>query len=265
MRLPRSSLSAKAVAVLREPLPARKVSLTREASALWYSGKLSSSDPTVFMPMRPARPAEPTLLAPRHMPQRRLGGLRGRIALLHAVAHIELNAIDLAWDLIGRFGSAFDWPEDFFHDWVSVAVDEARHLSLLEERLSELGAAYGDLPAHDGLWQAAVETAHDPLARLSVVPMVLEARGLDVTPAMINRLRRAGDGKSADLLETILNEEIAHVAAGSRWFFHLCRYHKLPEVETWRALVGKHYSGELKPPFNERARSAAGMLPGLYL
>ena len=220
-------------------------------------------DPTLVMPDRPARPERPQLLAPRQMPRRRSGGVGGRIALLHAVAHIELNAIDLAWDLIGRF-AAHDWPAEFYEDWVAVADDEARHFTMLEERLNELGAGYGDLPAHDGLWQAAMTTAHDPLARLAVVPMVLEARGLDVTPVMIARLQRAGDDVSAALLETILREEIARVAAGQRWFAHLCRERKLSEHETWRAQVAAHYRGAPKPPFNEAARRAAGMTPELY-
>ncbi len=264
MLLTRSSLSAAARAVLLEPLPANKVALSQEAAALWRGGKLSPTNSAVVMPARPTRPPTPPLLAPRDLPHRRPGGLRGRVALLHAVAHIELNAIDLAWDLIGRFGASCYWPVKFFHDWVSVANDEARHFKLLVGRLAELGAAYGDLAAHDGLWQAAAQTAHDPLARLAVVPMVLEARGLDVTPPMIARLRRAGDEKSADLLGIILNEEIAHVAAGRRWFAHLCRSRGLPEAETWRSLVAKYYHSELKPPFNEAARRTAGMPPEFY-
>ncbi len=259
-----SNLSAAARAVLLEPSPAGKVALSHEAAAAWRCGNLPPVDSSVAMPASPARPEAPRLLAPRHMPRRRPGGLRGRIALLHAVAHIELNAIDLAWDLIGRFGGTYDWPAGFFDDWVGVADDEARHFTMLEARLNALGVHYGDLPAHDGLWQAAAETAVDPLARLAVVPMVLEARGLDVTPAMIAKLQRAGDTESADLLKIILDEEIAHVAAGRRWFAHLSAARGLTEKETWRALVAKHYRGDLKPPFNEAARNAAGMAPELY-
>ena len=150
----------------------------------WRAGGLTASASPTAMPARPARPVSPQLLAPRHMPRRRSAGVGGRIALLHAVAHIELNAIDLAWDLIGRF-AGLDWPVAFYDDWVAVAEDEAHHFTMIEARLNELGAGYGDFPAHDGLWQAAMATAHDPLARLAVVPMLLEARGLDVTPAMI--------------------------------------------------------------------------------
>ena len=260
----RSSLAAAARAVLLEPSPAGKVAFSHEAAAAWRAGELSPAAGGITMPARAARPEVPPLLAPRLMPRRRPGGVRGRIALLHAVAHIELNAIDLAWDLIGRFGGSRDWPAAFFDDWVTVADDEARHFTLLEARLAELGAGYGDLPAHDGLWQAAADTAGDPLARLAVVPMVLEARGLDVTPAMIAKLRRAGDGKSADLLQIILGEEVAHVAAGRRWFAHLCTARGLPERDTWRVLVAKYYRAVLKPPFNEPARNAAGMTPEFY-
>ena len=192
VRLPISNLAAAARAVLCEPDPRAKVARTHLTAADWRAGRstalnlVAAADATTIttVPERPARPALPQLMAPRLMPRRRLGGVRGRIALLHAVAHIELNAIDLAWDLIGRF-AALDWPAEFFDDWVDVAADEARHFTMLAARLNELGASYGDLPAHDGLWEAAMATSHDPLARLAVVPMVLEARGLDVTPAMI--------------------------------------------------------------------------------
>ena len=257
------SLAATACAVLSEPDANEKAARTLSAAAAWRSGGLPARAQQIDLPERPARPARPELLPPRDMPRRRIGGISGRIALLHAVAHIELNAIDLAWDLIGRFGTK-DWPGEFYVDWVKVAEDEARHFNLVQGRLNDFGARYGDLPAHDGLWQAAMATAHDALARLAVVPMVLEARGLDVTPDMIARLRRADDDISADMLEIIYREEISHVAAGTRWFNHLCRERELPETETWRALVAKYYGGSLKPPFNEAARSASGMAPELY-
>ena len=259
----RASLAAAARAVLSEPDANEKAARSVSTAALWRSGDLALSDEPIAMPERPARPARPELLAPRDMPRRRIGGTAGRIALLHAVAHIELNAIDLAWDLIGRFTSE-SWPKEFYADWISVAADEARHFTLLAGRLNDLGAHYGDLPAHDGLWQAAMATAHDPLARLAVVPMVLEARGLDVTPGMIARLRRVGDDTSADILDIIYREEISHVAAGARWFGFLCRKRGLPETETWRGLVSKYHGGTLKPPFNEAARRESGMAPEFY-
>ena len=178
------TLAAGAVAVLAAAEPAAKVALSREVAEAWRGGDLmiGNADP----PPRPARPPRPLLRSPRDMPKRRnFGSPAGRIALLHALAHIELNAIDLAWDLIARFGvrgSATGWPRAFFDDWVAVAAEEAEHFSLLSDRLAALGSVYGDLPAHDGLWEAAAATAHDLLARLAVVPLVLEARGLDVTP-----------------------------------------------------------------------------------
>ncbi len=196
MPAPSASLAAAACAVLTEPDPGEKIARTLASAEDWRAGGLTASASPTAMPARPARPVSPQLLAPRHMPRRRSAGVGGRIALLHAVAHIELNAIDLAWDLIGRF-AGLDWPVAFYDDWVAVAEDEARHFTMIEARLNELGAGYGDFPAHDGLWQAAMATAHDPLARLAVVPMLLEARGLDVTPAMIARLRRRARGHHA--------------------------------------------------------------------
>lgn len=198
------------------------------------------------------------------MPKRRAGGEReSRVALLHALAHIELNAIDLAWDLIARFAGV-DPPRAFFDDWVAVADEEATHHGLLAERLAALGAAYGDLPAHDGLWEAAMVTANDFLARLAVVPLVLEARGLDVTPAMIGRLERAGDHESAAVLRRIYEDEIAHVAAGRHWFEWACARDGLSPVETYHDRVRRYFKGNLKPPFNEDARAQAGLPPAFY-
>ena len=212
------TLAEGAVAVLATAEPEAKVELSREMGAAWREGGLAigKADP----PPRPARPPRPVLRSPRDMPKRRnFGSPAGRIALLHALAHIELNAIDLAWDLIARFGVVrlgdAGLPRAFFDDWVAVAAEEAEHFCLLSARLASLGSAYGDLPAHDGLWEAAAATAHDLLARLAVVPLVLEARGLDVTPEMIARLERAGDDASAAVLDRIYRDEIGHVAAGT--------------------------------------------------
>jgi uncharacterized ferritin-like protein (DUF455 family) len=182
--------------------------------------------------------------------------------LLHALAHIELNAIDLAWDLVARFGQGM--PQEFLDDWVEVAAEEAKHFSLLSQRLGTLGVAYGDLPAHDGLWEAAQATAGDLLARLAVVPLVLEARGLDVTPAMIERLDRFGDRDSAEILRIVYADEIGHVAAGMRWFGWACAARGVEPIAAYHALVREHYKGALKPPFNEDARAAAGFAPIFY-
>lgn len=198
------------------------------------------------------------------MPKRRAAGSReGRIALLHALAHIELNAIDLAWDIIARFADGA-LPRAFYDDWIGVAAEEARHHALLAARLSALGAAYGDLPAHDGLWQAAQATAHDLLARLAVVPLVLEARGLDVTPAMIGRLEGFGDPESAAVLRVIYADEIGHVAIGRRWFLWLAASRGLPPEATYQSLVRRHFKGALKPPFNRAGRDAAGLPAAFY-
>jgi uncharacterized ferritin-like protein (DUF455 family) len=203
------------------------------------------------------------------MPKRRaFGSLRGRIALLHALAHIELNAVDLAWDFVARFANARladgALPHALFDDWVGVAAEEAEHFALLAQRLGELGASYGDLPAHDGLWEAAAATADDPLARLAIVPLVLEARGLDVTPDMADRLARAGDTVSAALLARLHRDEIGHVAVGLRWFEALCHASGLAPVATFHDLVRRRFTGGVKPPFNLEARAAAGFPAPYY-
>jgi len=214
-------------------------------------------------PSRPARPERPLLRSPKDVPKRRAFGSRaGRIALLHALAHIELNAIDLSWDIVARFTDE-RMPRSFFDDWVGVAAEEAGHFELLAQRLADFGARYGDLPAHDGLWEAASTTADDLLARLAVVPLVLEARGLDVTPGMVVQLDLVGDRLSAGILRRIYRDEIGHVAVGVRWFDGLCRARGLVPEEIFRERVGRCFKGHLKPPFNREARAAAGF-PSCY-
>jgi uncharacterized ferritin-like protein (DUF455 family) len=215
-------------------------------------------------PPHPARSDRPILRPPKEMPKRRVfGSQAGRIALLHALAHIELNAIDLGWDIIARF-SGEDLPRAFFDDWVGVAAEEACHFELLANRLDDFSARYGDLPAHDGLWEAAAATDDDLLARLAVVPLVLEARGLDVTPEMVARLERVGDMPSAEILRRIYRDEIGHVAIGLRWFDHLCRTRGLVPEEVFQDRVKRCFKGGLKPPFNREARAAAGFPPHYY-
>jgi uncharacterized ferritin-like protein (DUF455 family) len=239
-----------------------KVMAARAAARDWRLGRV----PYAFdaaMPDRPARGARPELLGPSRMPKRKKGGsLTNRIALLHALAHIEYVAIDLAFDLIGRFGGRF--PRSFADDWMKVAAEEAMHFALLDRRLGQLGAAYGDLPAHDGLWEAAAATAHDADARLAVVPLVLEARGLDVTPQTIGRLDAAGDHVSSRILARILNDEIKHVATGVRWFESSAIAAGYVPAERWRELVRLHFAGAIKPPFNASARASAGLTPDFY-
>lgn len=259
-----SDLAARAVEVLAAPDPQDKVELTRRLAGDWRSGAVPPPGrPNV--PRRPARPAHPALVDPRELPKRKIGAsTAGRAALLHAVAHIELNAIDLAWDMAARF-AGHGLPRDFADDWVNVAADEAEHFALLFRRLEAFGVSYGDLPAHDGLWQAAERTSHDLLARLAVVPMVLEARGLDVAPSMIARLEKAGDADSAAVLKRIYAEEVAHVASGVRWFRRLCRERGLDEAAVWRDLVRRYCNGALRPPFNAPARDLAGLPQFFYL
>jgi uncharacterized ferritin-like protein (DUF455 family) len=257
------SLTAAAVAVLSAPEPEQKIALSHAAAGAWRAGAIVAIGEAP-PPDRPARLERPRLLPPRDMPKRRAGGKRdSRVALLHALAHIELNAIDLVWDLIARFASEQP-PRAFFDDWVAVAAEEATHHALLAERLAAQGAAYGDLPAHDGLWEAAAVTAHDFLARLAVVPLVLEARGLDVTPAMIERLERAGDATSAAVLRRIYTDEIAHVATGRRWFDWACARAGLTPAETYQDRVRRYFKGNLKPPFNDAARAQAGLPAAFY-
>jgi uncharacterized ferritin-like protein (DUF455 family) len=256
------SLPVAAATVLAAAAPADKVRLTQDYAEKWRAGHMPGVG-RARPPRHPARPARPLLRRPGDMPKRRPGGVRGRIALLHALAHIELNAIDLAWDLIARFAGE-PLPCACCDDWVAVAEDEARHFGLLARRLAELGAAYGDLPAHDGLWQAAEQTSHDLLARLAVVPLVLEARGLDVTPAMIDRLKAASDRQSVAVLQTIYDEEIGHVATGMRWFDFFCDRRGLDPLATWQTLVRRHFKGALKPPFNIAARDRAGLPAAFY-
>lgn len=237
--------------------PREKIRLARAAARDWRLGRLDHVF-DVAMPDRPARPDQPELLPPNRMPKRGKGGSeRGRIALIHALAHIEFGAIDLAFDVVGRFGQAF--PRAFVDDWMAVGADEAMHFALLDRRLRACGSFYGAMPAHDGLWEAASETAQDALARLAIVPMVLEARGLDVTPATRDRFAAAGDTATAAILDRILTDEVRHVAAGSRWFGFGCAARGLAPIPTWQACVTRHFRGVLKPPFNDSARETAGL------
>lgn len=242
---------------LDEDVPARKAALVGEAALALASGDLqrgADGEPLAAI-SAPGRPAAPRLVSPRDLPQRGLGTAEGRAALLHAITHIEFNAINLALDAAYRFR---DMPAEFYEDWMSVAVDEARHFNLLAERLGELGFAYGAFEAHNGLWEMAERTAGSCLARMALVPRVLEARGLDVTPGMIVRLRQLGDQRSAEILEIILAEEVRHVAIGSRWFAWCCERDGVAPEPTFIALITGVAKGSIRGPFNLPARTAAG-------
>lgn len=248
--------------VLLTPEPYAKVRAARATARDWRLGRLDHRF-DVAMPDRPARPARPELLPPNRMPKRGRGGSeRGRVALIHALAHIEFAAIDLAFDLVGRFGAGF--ARGFVDDWMRVGAEEAMHFALLDRRLRALGSRYGDLPAHDGLWDAAAATAHDSLARLAVVPMVLEARGLDVTPGTIGRFAAAGDKATVRILERILKDEVEHVRAGTFWFESACEKESFVPETTWRRLVRTYFRGLIKPPFNDSARDSAGLTREYY-
>ncbi len=249
------SLSEWAVEILTTAEPDAKVAMTASAAAAWRIGALSLGK--AVPPDRPARPERPVLLEPREMP-RRSTGPKGRIALVHALAHIELSAIDLAWDIIARFAVA-DLPRAFCDDWVDVAAEEAEHYAALAARLGRLDAGYGDLPAHDGLWGAAARTADDLAARLGLIPMTLEARGLDTTPPTVARLRTAGDDDTAAILDVIYADEIKHLAVGVRWFEFLCRRENKNPHAAYRDIIAARFPGGLRPPFNLEARKAAGM------
>ncbi len=258
------SLTSMAVEVLSTADGREKTARSRAHAANWFaraSGEIDvgQAEP----PLRPARPESPELLDPRDVPKRKPGSPQGRIALLHAVAHIELNAVDLHWDLIARFGHV-PMPEGFYDDWVKAADEESKHFNLVCDCLEALGSHYGALPAHAGMWRAAEDTKGDLLGRLAVVPMVLEARGLDVTPGMIEIFRRAGDTGAVDALETIYVEEVGHVAYGSKWFHFLCGRDDLDPKPVFHELVRKYFHGALRPPFNEEKRAEAGIPPDFY-
>jgi uncharacterized ferritin-like protein (DUF455 family) len=252
-----TSLFDAARACLDAATPDAKLEATFAAADAFARGALDL--PADVPPPRPiampGRPARPRLVHPRELPRRGFGSEEGRAAFIHAVAHIEFNAIDLAWDAAYRFRGM---PGDYYADWVGVAADEARHFGLLRARLREHGRDYGDFDAHNGLWEMAEKTAHDGLARMALVPRVLEARGLDVTPGMIVKLRQLGDGATAAILELILREEVAHVAAGSRWYRWHCERAGVEPAARFRALLREYAGGVLHGPFNVDARLAAG-------
>lgn len=234
-----------------------KIYLTLLSAQAWQFNRLSLIPPETA-PLRIAQPGQPStlqLVDPKTVPRRRLGTAHGQAALLHALAHIEFNAINLAWDAVYRFR---DLPRAYYDDWVRVAYEEAYHFSLLQAQLQAMSLDYGDLPAHNGLWEMALATDHDPLLRMALVPRLLEARGLDATPNLINRLKTQKNNPLVSILDIILQDEIGHVAIGSHWFHYLCQQRGLPPESTFFQVLTKHFTGQLRPPFNYAARLAAG-------
>lgn len=258
-------LLSTACLVLNTSNPEEKVKITRQAyhnQNSLFIDQTTDQTLAVSPPLRPARPLKPELVDPKNVQKRKINrGIQGRVTLLHAIAHIELNAIDLAWDIIARFSFM---PQEFYENWLKVAFDEANHFMLLQNRLNEMDSYYGEYTAHDGLWEMAQKTSHDLCARLALVPMVLEARGLDVSPMMIQKLKKAEDNKSAEILQLIHDEEIYHVHVGCHWFHYLCKQKNINPKDHWQSLVQKHLNGSLKPPFNVESREKAGFPQAYY-
>jgi uncharacterized ferritin-like protein (DUF455 family) len=236
---------------------AEKVSYTRALAQRWReSPALSLCSEENPLPIDiPGRPGRPLLVQPRDLPRRRFYSDNGSAALLHAITHIEFNAINLALDAAYRFR---DLPLEYYGDWLSVADDEARHFGMLQDRLRSMGYEYGDFDAHNGLWDMALRTAHDVMVRMALVPRVMEARGLDVTPGMIEKFHSIGDLESAAVLELIMQEEIRHVEIGSRWFHYFCDQRQLSREQTYLDLMQQYAKGKVKPPLHRQARLAAG-------
>jgi len=204
---------------------------------------------------KPGLPEKLKLVAPKNLSKRGINSVEGRLVLMHSLAHIEFNAINLAMDAAYRYRNQ---PSDFYLDWLQVAADEARHFKLIEAYLVDRGVAYGDYVAHNGLWEMAVQTSHDVLARMALVPRVLEARGLDVAPAIMEKLRKAQDMAAVEILNTIYLDEIEHVKIGSKWFSFECQNRNLDPRDTFVRLVNTHFHGKLMGPFNMPARLLAG-------
>jgi uncharacterized ferritin-like protein (DUF455 family) len=247
-----TSLRHRALAVLLERDPAAKAAL---ASALPQASASGSREALVEPPGIPGRPDRPELVPHTQLKQRSLKTPEGHAALLHAVAHIELNAVDLAADAVWRFAGM---PDGYYREWAQVAREEAHHFSLLVAHLKELGYAYGDFPAHNSLWEMAEKTRHDVLARMALVPRTLEARGLDASPPMRAKLASIGDKRGTEILDIILHDEIGHVAVGNRWYAHLCAERGLDPIATYEELAKQYGAPRLRGPFNLEARRAAG-------
>jgi uncharacterized ferritin-like protein (DUF455 family) len=260
------SLAARAVEVLTTADGRAKTALSARHAADWFAARAAGTALPIGQatpPLRPARPEKPVLLDPRDVPRRRPGSPQGRLAILHALAHIELNAVDLHWDIIARF-TDHPMPMGFYDDWVKSAAEEANHFNLICDCLEAQGSFYGAMPAHEGMWRAAEDTVDDLKGRLAVVPMVLEARGLDVSPGMIALFDKAGDAGALAALQVIYAEEVAHVAYGSKWFNWLCGRDGTDPKDEFHALVRRYFHGGLKPPFNVEKRAEAGLPPDFY-
>ena len=244
MSLTPVSLFFSTLQCLMSSVPEGKVSCVQSLQQSWQVGGLTLlADAAPERITSPGRPDKPELVAPRNLQRRKLSTREGHAALIHSLCHIEFNAINLALDAVYRFR---DMPEAYYHDWLKVAAEEAHHFVLLRDHLGTLGHAYGDFPAHNGLWEAAMDTAHDPLIRMALVPRVLEARGLDVTPGIMAKLRGIGDNRAVAILEIIQRDEMGHVAMGSRWFRFLCEQRGLPVEASFFDLISTYMHGGIQ-------------------
>lgn len=244
--------------ILNINVPLQKVEMTYQAFND-FSDKQDIEPAACTMPVQPlaipGRPDKPELVLPRELTRRSIGSLEGRASLLHSICHIEFNAINLAWDAVYRFR---DMPNQYYLDWLKVAKEEAYHFSLLNEYLAELGFAYGDFSAHNGLWDMAVETDHDVMVRMALVPRVLEARGLDVTPGIMKKFESVKDTRANEILTIIQRDEIGHVEIGSHWFRYCCEQRDLDHDSTFQSLLKQYLKGGIKKPFDKQARLQAG-------
>lgn len=250
------SLFSQAELCLKACEPAEKIALSYAAAEAWQQGELSLEKHVPILRFEePGRPDKPELVPARELNRRKPNSKTGHAALIHSICHIEFNAINLAWDAVYRFQ---DMPDEFYHDWVRVAKEEAYHFELLSSHLNTLGFVYGDFTAHNGLWESALQTAHDPMVRMALVPRVLEARGLDVTPGIVKKLESIGDSKAVDILAIVHHDEIGHVEAGTRWFRYFCEARELNAEETFKKLINQYMKGILRGPFDHDVRKRAG-------
>lgn len=233
-----------------------KCDLTHAVNQLWKRGALTRQQDSGIEDFDiPGRPLHPELVDPRQVPRRSLSNPQGRVVMLHSFAHIEFNAINLALDAAYRFRQM---PADFISDWLQVASEEAKHFKMLNEYLVDLGSFYGQYKAHNGLWDMVCKTRHDVLHRMALVPRVMEARGLDVTPGMMEKFAQNGDTRAVHILQVIYDEEIGHVTIGNRWYQYCCKQRKIDPRDTFKQLISEYFSGKLRGPFNWAARLAAG-------
>lgn len=256
MSVQSDNLFDSALACIQIQDPREKATCATRLYHQWCAGKLDTA--VLSKPEHienPGRPARPRLVNPKQVPRRGFKSRQGLNKLAHAIAHIEFNAINLALDAVYRFR---DMPEDYYTDWLRVSAEESSHFLMLSEYLQANKAAYGDYDAHNGLWEMALKTEHDVMIRMALVPRVLEARGLDVTPGMMAKLKTVGEQQLVDILEVIHKEEIGHVLIGTRWFNYMCKQRNLSAQDVFADLLEQHLNGVIRGPFDEASRLQAG-------